>query len=220
MKWGNRFRGLYHTTLAILYFFFLMYLFILGCVRSSLLHAGFLYLRRAGATLRCSVQASHCSGFSCCGARALGVQASVAVARRLSSCGSQALKHRLSTGLVALRHVWSSQTRAWTRVPCIGRWILNHCTTREVPTLTILEYFYMFENHCEENRERQTNGGRERGKEKWKRKGNKEGKNQEKKCKDVMVQEFLGQWNYSAWFCNEDTCSYTCHNPQTVQSKE
>ena len=23
------------------------------------------------------------------------------------------------------------QTRARTRVPCIGRWILNHCTTRE-----------------------------------------------------------------------------------------
>ena len=25
----------------------------------------------------------------------------------------------------------SSQTRARTRVPCIGRWILNHCATRE-----------------------------------------------------------------------------------------
>ena len=37
------------------------------------------------------------------------------------------------TGLAALRHVGSSQTRARTRVPCIGRWILNHCATREVP---------------------------------------------------------------------------------------
>ena len=35
------------------------------------------------------------------------------------------------TGLVALRHVGSSQTRARTRVPCIGRQILNHCATRE-----------------------------------------------------------------------------------------
>ena len=26
----------------------------------------------------------------------------------------------------------SSQTRARTRIPCIGRWILNHCATREV----------------------------------------------------------------------------------------
>ena len=34
-------------------------------------------------------------------------------------------------GLVAPRHVGSSQTRARTHVPCIGRQILNHCTTRE-----------------------------------------------------------------------------------------
>ena len=31
--------------------------------------------------------------FSCCGARALGVRASVVVARGLSSCGSRALEH-------------------------------------------------------------------------------------------------------------------------------
>ena len=37
------------------------------------------------------------------------------------------------TGPVALRHVGSSQTRARTRVPCIGRQILNHCATREAP---------------------------------------------------------------------------------------
>ena len=36
-------------------------------------------------------------------------------------------------GLVAPRHVGSSQTRAQTRVPCIGRQILNHCATREAP---------------------------------------------------------------------------------------
>ena len=37
------------------------------------------------------------------------------------------------TGLVAPWHVGSSQTRARTRVPCIGRQILNHCATREAP---------------------------------------------------------------------------------------
>ena len=37
-------------------------------------------------------------------------------------------------GLVAPRHVGSSQTRARTRVPCIGRQILNHCATREART--------------------------------------------------------------------------------------
>ncbi|KAJ8794162.1 hypothetical protein J1605_003308 [Eschrichtius robustus] len=46
-------------------------------------------------------------------------------------------KCRLSSwwrmGLVALRHVRSSRTRDRTFVPCIGRRILNHCATREVP---------------------------------------------------------------------------------------
>ena len=37
------------------------------------------------------------------------------------------------TGPVAPRHVGSSQTGARTRVPCIGRQILNHCATREAP---------------------------------------------------------------------------------------
>ena len=35
------------------------------------------------------------------------------------------------TGPGAPRHVGSSQTRARTRVPCIGRQTLNHCATRE-----------------------------------------------------------------------------------------
>ena len=34
-------------------------------------------------------------------------------------------------GLVAPRHVGSSQTRARTRVPCVSRQILNYCATRE-----------------------------------------------------------------------------------------
>ncbi|KAJ8781153.1 hypothetical protein J1605_011137 [Eschrichtius robustus] len=39
------------------------------------------------------------------------------------------------TGLVAPRHVGSSQTRARTCVPCVGRQILNHYATREAPSL-------------------------------------------------------------------------------------
>ena len=42
----------------------------------------------AGATLSCGVQASHCRGFSCCRAQALGVWVSVVVACGLSSCGA------------------------------------------------------------------------------------------------------------------------------------
>ena len=45
------------------------------------------------------------------------------------------------TGLVAPRHVGSSQTRARTRVPCIGRQILNHCATREAHL-----FFFLQEN--------------------------------------------------------------------------
>ena len=56
----------------------------------------------------------------------------------VSSCGTwaQQLWH---TGLVAPRHVGSSWTRAQTRVPCVGRRILNHCTTREVPRTSFLK---------------------------------------------------------------------------------
>ena len=67
-----------------------IYLFIYGCIGSSLLHVGFLQLQRARATLRCGAWASHCGGFSCCGARAPGTRASVVVAHGLSSCGTWA----------------------------------------------------------------------------------------------------------------------------------
>ena len=79
------------------FFFFLIYLIYLGCIGSSLLRAGFLSLQRAGATLRRGVHASLCGGFPCCGAQALGAQASVVVAHGLSSCSLRALEHRLSS---------------------------------------------------------------------------------------------------------------------------
>ena len=65
----------------------------------------------------CGAQASPCGGFSRCGARAPGTWA-------------QQLRH---TGLMLPWHVESSWTRDRTSVPCIGRQILNHWTTREVP---------------------------------------------------------------------------------------
>ena len=43
------------------------------------------------------VRASHCGGFSCCGAWVLGSQASVVVLCGLSSCGSRALECRLNS---------------------------------------------------------------------------------------------------------------------------
>ena len=43
-------------------------------------------------------------------------------------------------GLVAPRYVGSSWTRAQTRVPCIGRQILNHCASREAPSVGVFSF--------------------------------------------------------------------------------
>ena len=72
-----------------LFYFWLRWVFVAAC--------GLSLVAASGGTLRRGAQASHCGGFSCCGARALGAQASVVVARGLSSCGLQALEHRLSS---------------------------------------------------------------------------------------------------------------------------
>ena len=85
---------------------------------SSFLCEGFLQLRQVGATLHRGAQASHHRGLSCCGAQAPDAQA----------------QQLWLTGLVAPWHVGSSQTRARTRVPRIGRRTLNHCATREAPS--------------------------------------------------------------------------------------
>ena len=93
-----------------------IYIFFLGgCVGSLFLCEGFLQFWRVGATLHRGARASHCRGLSHCGAQAPDAQA----------------QSSWVTGLAALRHVGSFQTRARTRVPCIGRQILNHCATRE-----------------------------------------------------------------------------------------
>ena len=65
-----------------------------------------------------------CVGFSSC----------AMWAQQLWLMGSRAQAQQLwHTGLVVPRHVGSSRTRARTRVPCIGRQILNHCATRGAP---------------------------------------------------------------------------------------
>ena len=74
--------------------------------------------------------------FSSCGERGplfIAVRGPLTIAA--SRCGAQAPDAQAQqlwlTGPAAPRHVGSSQTRARTRVPCIGRQTLNHCTTRE-----------------------------------------------------------------------------------------
>ena len=112
------FQWLFHFIFYFLLFIFLAALGLCCCAWA------FSSCCELGATLRCSAWASHCSGFSCCGAQALEHAG-------FSSCGTWAQQLR-RTGLVAPQHVGSSQTRDGTHVPCIGWRILNHCATRDV----------------------------------------------------------------------------------------
>ena len=56
----------------------------------SVLCQGFLYLWRTGAAPCCGPRASHCIGFSCCGAQALGHERFSSAGRALGSWGTQA----------------------------------------------------------------------------------------------------------------------------------
>ena len=87
--------------------------------------------------LRCCLRA-----FSSCGAQGLLfgavlglliVVASLVAEHRLRKLGLQSLQHvgSVAWSLVALSHVESSRTRDRTRVPCFGRQILIHCSTKE-----------------------------------------------------------------------------------------
>ena len=60
----------FSTVIHFKFIFKKIYLFI-GCGVLSLLHMGFLYLQQARPIFHWHARASHCSGFSCCGARIL-----------------------------------------------------------------------------------------------------------------------------------------------------
>ena len=80
--------------MSLFFYFFLIYLFILFLAALDL-RCCICAFSSCGE--HCGARASHCGGFSCCGARALGARASVVVAVGLSSCGSRALECRLSS---------------------------------------------------------------------------------------------------------------------------
>ena len=79
-------------------------------------------------------------GFFCCTAQILKPRLQQlwlwSLERRLNSCGSQAL--------VAPQHVESSWTRNRTLCPCIGRWVLIHCATKEVMLTLLLSLTAVF----------------------------------------------------------------------------
>ena len=73
-----------------------IYIYIFFWTVFSLLHRLFCSCGERGLLSSRGAQASHCSGFSRCRARALGDWASVVVTHGLRSCSSQALEHGLS----------------------------------------------------------------------------------------------------------------------------
>ena len=91
-----------------------------GCAGSPLLCRLFSRCGEWGLLSTWGVQASHCGGFSSCGALALwdvGFSVCGMWAPRLQSPGSRAQVPQLwSIGLVALQHVGSSQTRDQTHL--------------------------------------------------------------------------------------------------------
>ena len=113
------------------------FFFIFGCTGSPCRVKPFSRCGELGAPAHCSEQSSHCGGFSHCGAPAL-------LRSRFSSCSFQAPERVLGscgTWVVGPRHVGSSHTRDRTSVPSIGRQLLIHCATREVPKRHFYSYF-------------------------------------------------------------------------------
>ena len=102
----------------------IIYLFIFGCAGSLLLCGLFSRCGEWGLLSSCSMRSSHCGGFSCCRAGALGHAG--------LSCCSVWAQQLWYMGLVAPCHVESSQRRDQTHVPCIGSGILNQWTTGHV----------------------------------------------------------------------------------------
>ena len=75
--------------LFIYFYFWLHWVFVAAC--------GLALVAASGSYFWLWCWASHCCGFSCCRAQALGSQASVVVAHGPSSCGSRTLECRLSS---------------------------------------------------------------------------------------------------------------------------
>ena len=73
-----------------------------------------------------------CAGFSCCRAQAVGMPTAAAAAMGSAAVGSGTQAqwlHRLSCHAAC----GISLDQDWTYIPCTGKWILIHCTIKEVP---------------------------------------------------------------------------------------
>ena len=121
-------------SLNLFIYFWLRCVFVAACGLSLVAASGGCSLLQcAGFSLRWLLllrsTGSRHAGFSSCGMWA----------QQLWLAGSRAQAQQLwHTGFAVPRHVGSSRTRDRTRVPCIGRQILNHCATREAAVICFL----------------------------------------------------------------------------------
>ena len=112
-------------------------LFIYDCAGSWLLCGLFSSCRQQELLSSCCVQASHQGSFSFSGAWAPECSG-------FRSCGMWA-QELWCTGLVALRHVRSSQIRDQILVSCIGRRILYHWVSREALQMALTWQFSLLQ---------------------------------------------------------------------------
>ena len=92
-----------------------------------------------------------CAGFSLwsLGSRHMGFSSCSTWAQQLRLVGCRVQAQQLwHTGLVAPRHVGSSQTRARTHVPCIGRQTPNHFATREAPVFIFNHHIFLLNTNA------------------------------------------------------------------------
>ena len=75
----------------------ILFIFLFLVVLGLRCYEGFSLVAVSGAALELHCVASRCGGFSCCGAWALGCLGFSSCGTWLSSCGSWALEHRLSS---------------------------------------------------------------------------------------------------------------------------
>ena len=121
--------------LKICFFLFSLALLDLCCC------VGFSLVAESQATLHCCARASHCSGFSRCGAWALGAQTSAAAAHGLSGYSSQTIEHRLdSCGAWTLFHgKWDLPGTN----PCLLHWKGDSLLLRQQGS----SCFFLFNDH-------------------------------------------------------------------------
>ena len=94
----------------------------------------------------CGALASYCHGFFHCGARARGTRASGGAPRGVSSCGPQALDHRLSSCAAGVQLLWGmwDLPKPGIKPMSLGLQAIYHWATREAPEWNFEKQIWMW----------------------------------------------------------------------------